>query len=327
MGRMIGEGWRCFWCGICGVVSSGVASAAAGAAMELVVPGEVHVLAAGDGRVEIVLRPPAWLREWKARFDQSAAVASVRRAGVEFLRPDAGLCDEFGLHGLGVLGFDEAPPGGKFLKIGVGRITRPDGDPYRFWREYPEVQYTEVRRAGDDRRLEVETADALAPWGYRLRKTYELAGAGELVLTLALANTGERSFAFEHYNHHFLQFDGQTDAYGYAVETGFALPELGEAAAAWKAGPHRLAPREPLGGRGAFYWGSDLPIAAAKNWLRVTHAEVPAEVEIEGDSAAHRFAVWTDRTSFCPEIFRRAEIAPGEETVWTLRYRFRLVER
>ncbi|GJM76556.1 hypothetical protein HMSSN036_87720 [Paenibacillus macerans] len=45
-----------------------------------------------------------------------------------------GLCSEFGI--AQTIGYDEAESGGKFPKLGVGLLTRPDEAPYQFFRDY-----------------------------------------------------------------------------------------------------------------------------------------------------------------------------------------------
>ena len=53
------------------------------------------------------------------RFDQTARVTSLKYKGIELL-DERGMPDEFGLLGIGVLGYEEGDE--TFVKIGVGQL-------------------------------------------------------------------------------------------------------------------------------------------------------------------------------------------------------------
>lgn len=80
------------------------------------------------------------------RFDRAGFITSVILDGShtfctgESLQPDSrstggvGLCNEYGI--FSPIGYEDTKPGEKFLKIGVGLLTRPDEKPYSFMRKY-----------------------------------------------------------------------------------------------------------------------------------------------------------------------------------------------
>ncbi|MCU0772707.1 MAG: amidohydrolase [Verrucomicrobia bacterium] len=82
-----------------------------------------HRLRRGDMEVVIETEPEDFLLEYGSRFDRAAVVRRVTLGGRGFLGR-WGMPDEFGLEGEGVLGYTDAPVGGEFVKIGVGRLVR-----------------------------------------------------------------------------------------------------------------------------------------------------------------------------------------------------------
>ncbi len=92
-----------------------------------------------------VITPPDPVRGYYrgTRFDWSGAILSLRFAGHDYFgqwfeKYDptnhdaiAGPVEEFG-----PLGYDEAAPGGTFLRIGVGAVRKPEARPYQAFRTY-----------------------------------------------------------------------------------------------------------------------------------------------------------------------------------------------
>jgi hypothetical protein len=166
------------------------------------------------------------------RFDWSGVIGSLEYAGHDFYpawfqRSDpnvhdfiydgaaivAGPCtaatgpvEEFVADGQG-LGFDQARPGGTFLKIGVGVLRRPDDkacDPYRLYPIVDAGKRTVDARA-DSVAFQQELADPNTGFGYEYRKTVAVAGQDRrLVLDHRLRNTGTRRIEASVYNHNFL---------------------------------------------------------------------------------------------------------------------------
>ena len=159
-------------------------------------------LAEGDLRIVIATGPLSKDEDISpVRFDRSARIISLQLAGVEYLGAE-GMPDDFGLHGIGILGFDEASPGEPFIKPGVG-LLRKEGALYRFMRSYELISAfpTRVLERTDTTLTLEQTSSELHGYAYRYTKTYRLHLPSTLVLEYSLTNVGSRSFAFEQYNH------------------------------------------------------------------------------------------------------------------------------
>lgn len=285
------------------------------------------------------------------RFDWSGVVGSLRFAGREFYAPwfqrvaevhdfiydgpdiVAGPCtaitgpaEEFVADGK-ALGFDQAPPGGTFIKIGVGVLRRPDDKPYDPYRLYPIVnggRWT-VSSRGDAVEFRHELTDPATGYGYDYRKTVALTGEqAQMVLGHVLRNTGRRTIETSVYNHNFLYLDRQPPGPGLSLTTRFPIktdlpldPALAEVRG------NQLLLKKPLAGEERVYtvisgFGPD-----AKDYdFRVESRDTGVGLRITGDRPLAKVALWTIRAPHSIEPFIAMRIEPGAEFTWRLNYDF-----
>jgi hypothetical protein len=279
-----------------------------------------YVLVDGGLRVEIEVATDRLAGEFGPRFDRTAVVRSVQLHGVELLGP-WGLSDEFGLFGDGVLGYETAATGESFLKIGVGRLVRDTAEDYQFAHLYPVDQLFPVEAIAETAVVSVtQGSEGDDPWQYLYRKSYVLAGADSLSIHYELTNTGAKTWSFEHYNHHWFRLDGVAVGPGYEVGTGFDLPS---AETAFRHTPRSLQMQSPLAPGGAAYYAGELvDVPAGANTFTVQVDGAPV-VRYQGEFTPHRFALYAAEDGFCPEVFMRAALEPGETISWSANYRFR----
>lgn len=283
------------------------------------------------------------------RFDWSGVIGSLQFAGHEFYAPwfqrtgdvhdfiydgadiVAGACtavtgpaEEFSTDGQ-ALGFDEAKPGGTFLKIGVGVLRRPDDQPYNPYRLYPIVdggQWTVTRRP-DAVEFRQEVSDAATGYGYDYRKTVAIEGdQPRMILAHALRNTGRRPIQTSVYNHNFLYLDRRPPGPGLVLETAFPMqvdPPLDPALAVVDG--KRMLLRKTLGGEERVYTVISGFGAEAKDYdFRVESREAGVGVRITADRPLSKVALWTIRAPHSIEPFIAMNLAPGAEFTWRLQY-------
>jgi hypothetical protein len=294
------------WVPVC-IVATGVAYA------------DVHVLSHGKFRVEIETATDRHMEEFGPRFDRTAIVRSVSLDGVEFLG-DWGLCDEFGLYGDGVLGYESADIGDRFVKIGVGTLSRDTGASYHFAHPYPVSELYPVLFETADGQLSItQDSDPGLAYRYQYRKTYAIGPGNLLTITYRLTNSGEKPWTFEHYNHHWFRLGAMAPGPGYRIVSGFPLPE---AETGFLLEPNALRMRAALGDGEAAYYGHDLAGASiAENTLALS-VDSRTIVRYEGSFPPARFALYASAAGFCPEVFKRAALQPGETVSWAATYRF-----
>lgn len=282
----------------------------------------VQALAAGGLSAEIVCGASSLLPRFGPRFDRSAYIRVVTLHGHTFLHP-AGCCDEFGLRGEGVLGFAEAPPGGEFLKLGVGTLRRLEAPEYSFATAYPLVHDAEFHHETAGPAVHATASGRLdSGWGYRLGKRIALAPPDGLEIAYRLENTGTNAFSFEHYNHHWFRFDGAESGPDYELHSPL-LPAPESLPPGWTiAGSGlRLRAGAPASGGIAVRW--PVPPHARAAHFRLAHRPSGLAVTITPDFTPARLAVWSVREAFCPELFLQCGLPAGAHRTWSVQYRFR----
>src|SRR5437773_11713773 len=171
------------------------------------------------------------------RFDWSGIIRSLEYAGHNYYAPwydrsepsvhdfiyegadiVAGPCtavtgpaEEFVAKGK-ALGFDEARPGGTFVKIGVGVLRKPDDrnyDPYRLYPIQDGGKWTVIPKP-DSIEFRQVLADERTGYAYEYLKIVTVIGRPpHLVLDHTLRNTSKRVIQTSVYNHNFLCLDRQ----------------------------------------------------------------------------------------------------------------------
>lgn len=286
------------------------------------------------------------------RFDWSGVIGSLEHAGHDYYPPwfqrvdpsvhdftyegtnivsspctaMTGPAEEFVTKGKG-LGFDEAKPGGTFIKIGVGVLRRPDSggyDPYRLYPIQDGGKWT-VTRMPHSIEFKQVLADPVTGYAYEYRKTVSVVGEEpRMVLDHALRNTGKRAIQTSVYNHNFLYLDRQAPGPDFSIMVPFKIrlsqPSPGSLA---EVRENRIEFSKTLNGEEHVYldiqgFGPD-----AKDYdIRIENRGVGAGVRITGDRPLSRAALWAIRAPLSFEPFINMNIEPGTEFTWRITYEY-----
>ena len=269
------------------------------------------------------------------RFDWSGIIASLRSGGHTYFGQwfdkydpkinDAvmGPVEEFGTN---ALGYGDAAPGGKFVKIGVGALKKPAGNqPYDRYTTYDILdpgKWT-VRKGVDFVEFTQELTDA-AGYAYVYTKTLRLE-ADRPVLTLShtLRNTGQKTIETSVYDHDFFMLDGQTTGPDVAVTFPFEVHWSGLANPLIETDGSELhflkkllpgqAPQSNLTGFGASVRDYD---------IRVENRKTGAGVRQTSDHPIGKINFWATPQTVCPEAFIDLKVAPGQAASWKISYEF-----
>jgi hypothetical protein len=279
------------------------------------------------------------------RFDWSGVVASLRFKGHDYYGPwfdrmdpkvndftyegervVAGPCsaitgpaEEFQSNG-SALGWDEAKPGGTFIKIGVG-VLRKDSTNYSFARLYEMVdpgKWT-LRTEADSITFTHELSDVASGYAYVYRKSVRVtAGKPELVLDHSLKNTGRHVIQTATYNHNFLVLDRQPPGPDFTITFPFPLrssrPPIAELA---QVRGSELAFARPLRDRDVVYAVLEgFGTSANDHQVRIHNGKTGAGLKITGDRPLSRLAFWAMRNVLSVEPFIAMTIEPGGEFAW-----------
>lgn len=264
-----------------------------------------------------------------SRFEWTGFVTRVELDGrhrfcvPESLRPGVGtgglgLCSEFGL--TVPLGYDEAAPGERFPKLGVGLLTRRDSGRYPHMHAHPlEPASIRQRRDAGGVTWTVEPQH-LRGYAARLVKRLELDG-DRLRIAYHLENVGSRRLVTNEYNHNFISIDERPiDAAMRMTVSTPLVAELSDPLVEQHATTISFTQRVPE--RTAFYCRYAVP--AARDGFSWTLLHQPSGVGLSErvDFAPSFMALWGMAHVLSPEVFIGIDLAPGETLAWRREWTF-----
>ena len=276
------------------------------------------------------------------RFDWSGAVYSLKYKGHEFYgvwydRIDpkvinwvhqgpeivsgpcsalAGPVDEFQK----VLGWDEAKPGGTFIKLGVGVLRKTEGNYNRFYPyEVLDSGKWTVKKKRDAVEFTQELSDPATGYGYTYRKVVRLAsGKPELIIEHSLKNTGKVRIESDVYNHNFVVLDKQAPGPDFTFKVPFQIQTARQpnpAMASVKG--NEIVYAKALSGQDQVA----VPITGFSENLKDTeiiieNKKVGAGMKISGDRPLIRDLLWSIRTVLAIEPYIGIDVQPGADFTW-----------
>lgn len=223
------------------------------------------------------------------------------------------------------LGFDEAKPGGTFVKIGVGVLRKPDDSKFDHSKTYEIVDggKWKVKKTRESVEFTQELSDAATGYGYLYKKTVRLMpGKPEMVIEHSLKNTGTKRIESTVYNHNFWTLDNLPPGPGLVVKFPFQLqtthPPQGNFA---EIRGNEFVYTKTLADRdrvtSSFEGFGD---TATDYDIRVENRKVGAGVRIRGDRPLSNVVLWSIRTVMAIEPYIAMKIEPGREFAWELKY-------
>ena len=306
----------------------------------------------GSLRVKLYL-PDAANGYYRAtRFDWSGMIYSLEYAGHRFYGPwfqrvdpkahdfvyqgneiVAGPCtaatgpaEEFSSDNK-ALGYDEAKPGGTFLKIGVGVLRRPDAEDYDHFRLYPIVNpgkwKTKVSRTAVE--FTQQVSDGSSGYGYEYHKTVRLAGSGpEMAIEHSFRNTGRKTTSSRVYDHNFLVLDGQAPGPDFTISVPFDIRgDLGPATSLAEIRGKQILYRKTLTGEDRVMTEmAGFGPSATDYDVRVVNTKTGAGVRITADRPLARMMLWSIRAVLSAEPFVEFTVKPGGTYTWKLNYHY-----
>jgi hypothetical protein len=224
------------------------------------------------------------------------------------------------------LGWDQAQPGGTFVKLGVGALKKPEGArPYTSYTTYDIVDSGKwsVRTGPDFVEFTQELKDA-AGYSYVYRKTVRLAKDKPVMsLEHSLRNTGQKVIETSVYDHNFYMIDGRPTGPDFVVKFPFEVKAARSLAPLAETSGKELHFLQEFQARNTAQ--SDLTgygTGPADYDMRVENRKAGAGVRQTSDHPIARINFWAPRTTVCPEAYINLRVEPGKETAWRIDYEF-----
>jgi hypothetical protein len=276
-----------------------------------------------DFKVEIIVNPTKFIKEYGPRFDNTAYVNDIYIGSKNFLKPADGLIDEFGIEGVGVLNYKDARAGQKFIKIGVGALIRDTNEAYAFNRKYPldELWPCYSEQAGNELKI-TQISREFHGYAYKYCKTYDVdANKKQLSIKYELTNFGKRAFDFEQYNHNWFYFASQPIGPDYYLSTDFDIAPDGSLTN-WLESKTRKLLITKLIVR-ASYFSATVHSPRQTNHCVIANKACMQSVEVGGDFDICRFALYCQPDAICPEVFMKGGLESNQCRTWKRTYVFR----
>jgi len=270
------------------------------------------------------------------RFDWSGVISSLRFKGHNYFGQwfekydpklhDAimGPVEEFKTNEAG-LGFDEAKAGGKFIRIGVGVVQRPDDRPYRAFKTYDILDNGQWSvKPGKDSIEFIQRLDSDIGYAYTYTKTIRLA-EGKPVMTIehSLRNTGAKVIESALYDHNFFVMDGQPTGPDSSVQFAFQPRAARDLKGVAEVQGSRLVYKKELAqGESILTELEGFGPSASDYDIRMENRKAGIGVHITGDQPIGKLVYWSIRTTFCPEPYINLRAEPGREAKWKYTYEF-----
>ena len=225
----------------------------------------------------------------------------------------------------GAQGYNAAPVGGEFVKIGVGVLRKTSDAQYEFGSSYPIVDTGRwTVRSGRDSitfRQRVMAPNGIA-YLYTKRLSLNRDGSG-LRLEHTLKNLGKQPIETDVYDHDFFMLDGQPTGPGFVLHLSFA-PKAEDS----------LGPKVSIEGNEIRYVAEVNPGETVAGYLtgyesrqsgysiRLENTRTHNIIEQTADRPISRFYLWSIHSTICPEAYIHLSVPPGQSQSWTIAYRF-----
>lgn len=233
--------------------------------------------------------------------------------------------------GGGGLGYIEAGPGGKFVRIGVGLLEKPDGQPYQGTHTYKILNAGNWKITKGTNWIEfTQTLPDEIGYGYIYSKRISLTeGKPEMVISYSLKNSGSKVIDTPQFNHNFFVMDGITSGPGMVAQFNFeprTRTDLGGVVQIHGKEIHFL---KALQGDQRVYAPLDgfSPSAARDYDIRVENHKAGSGVRITSDMPLAKLIFWSRPRVVGPEPYIALRIDPGRTARWRTTYSFYIMEK
>jgi len=225
------------------------------------------------------------------------------------------------------LGFDQAAPGGTFIKIGVGVLRRTDNRDYSSYIQYPIVDPGQrtLHTTADSVTFTQTVNDSSSGYGYLYNKTVRLVpGKPQMLIEHALTNIGKLPIQSNVFDHNFLSLDRLPIGPDLRITLPFKLiPKQPVDTSLGSVDLNTIAYQSQLTGHQTFenvFTGFGTTTADYN--IRIENSRAHAGLTITGDRPLHSLELWSIRSVVAVEPFIHIAIQPGQTFTWTYTYTY-----
>jgi hypothetical protein len=218
------------------------------------------------------------------------------------------------------LGYADARPGGKFIRIGVGIIEKQDEPEYNWMKTYRILDHGEwTIDHGKDWITFMHEIESDFGYGYQYQKTIRLKSNG-FSIEHRLHNTGEKVIETDQFNHNFFMIDGEKSGPPFSITFPYAVSTGDDLKGYLEIRDNELIFVRELIDDSVFLELSGYSTEAADHRVTVANRESGAGVTFTVDKPLSRMVFWACETTLCPENSVWISVEPGKEMEWKSDY-------
>ena len=264
------------------------------------------------------------------RFDWSGVIGSVKYKGHEYFgywkethdplfhEDLTGPVEGYIKPGLG---YEEAEPGGKYVRIGVGIIEKPDEEAYSFRNSYKLLDHGKwTLDHGDDWISFRHELNSDIGYSYIYQKIIKLKANG-FTIEHKLQNTGEKPIETDQFNHNFFMIDGTHSGTAFNISFPYPINTEDDPKGFVEIKDNELDFIKDLVDDDSFFLllkGYSGEVADHK--ITVENRLTGAGATYTVDKPLYRMAFWACKTTLSPENFIWISVERGANEEWTSEY-------
>ncbi len=264
------------------------------------------------------------------RFDWSGVIGSVKYKGHEYFgywkdthdplfhEDLTGPVEGYVKPGLG---YEEAEAGGKYVRIGVGVIEKPDEEAYSFRNSYKLLDHGKwtLDHGADWISFRHELNSDIG-YSYIYQKIIKLKNNG-FTIEHKLQNTGEKAIETDQFNHNFFMIDGEQSGTAFKISFPYPISTEDDPKGFVEIKDNELNFVKDLGDDDSFFLLlNGYSGEVADHQVTVLNQKSGAGVTYTIDKPLHRMAFWACHTTLSPENFIWITVEPGANEEWTSEY-------
>lgn len=219
------------------------------------------------------------------------------------------------------LGYEEAEAGGKYVRIGVGVIEKPDEEAYSFRNYYKLLDPGKwTMDHGADWISFTHELNSDIGFSYIYHKLIRLTSNG-FTIEHKLQNTGEKPIETDQFNHNFFMIDGEPSGTAFSINFPYPISTEDDTKGFVEIRDKELNFIKDLGDGDSFFlslegYGEE----PGDHQVSVQNRKSGAGVSFTIDKPLHRMAFWACKTTLCPENFIWLSVEPDGHDQWTSEY-------
>lgn len=219
------------------------------------------------------------------------------------------------------LGYSEAETGGKFIRIGVGVLEKPDESEYNWMGTYRILDHGKwTTDHGKDWISFTHKISSDIGYGYIYTKMIRLKDNG-FTITHELRNTGKKAIETDQFNHNFFMIDGEPSGPSFKISFPFDISTSDDLKGYLEIQDKALTFVKRLEDDNSIFvelkgYGQE----PEDHQVTVLNRRSGAGVTFQVNKPLHRMVFWACETTLCPENSVWISVKPGEEVKWTSDY-------